>query len=76
MFHCKMNLSFEGSPLEILRRYAPWLIGAGCAVGVVASLYYTSFKSNVDIIENTQTTTTDVITDSKDTIDAIFTRIT
>jgi hypothetical protein len=76
MFSTKLRMSFEGTPIEIVRRYAPYIIGAMAAVGVVASLYYSSFDSSQSIIAKTSSSTTTTIDDSHTIIDNVFNRIT
>jgi len=68
MYDTKMKNSFEGSPLEIIRRYAFWIIGATCGLGILATLYYKAHTGGSNIIDGAVGSTTDVINDSKTTI--------
>ena len=44
MYAKKMKLQPEANPIDLLRKYAPYLIGAGAAVGTIVSLYYYAFS--------------------------------
>lgn len=75
MFREKIILSFEGTPLEVLRRYAPQIIGAMTAVGVVAAIYYIGFNASDDMFEGAGDAAADTINDCGDIADGVFERI-
>ena len=75
MFGEKIILSFEGSPLEVLRRYAPQIIGAMTAVGVVAAIYYIGFNASDDMFQGAGDAAADTIDDCGDIADGVFERI-
>jgi hypothetical protein len=72
MFSSTMKLSFEGSPIEILRRYAPYIIGAMAAVGIVASIYYVAFASSKDMTVDTASSATTTIQDSSTIVSTLL----
>lgn len=76
MFAQMTKCTFEGSPMEILRRYAPYLVGAGVAVGVVASLYYAAFTASDNFIGSADTATTGTISRSDTMISGALNRVT
>ena len=72
MFTKKSKSSFEGSPLEVLRRYAPYLVGAAAAIGTTVALYYTAFTGGKNMVDTTQGSVTSVMTTATDKTNEII----
>lgn len=50
MFEKKTKGTFEGSPMEIIRRYAPYMIGAFAAVSMTILMYEIAFHGGESMI--------------------------
>jgi hypothetical protein len=72
MFNSTSNFSFEGSPLEILRKYAPYLVAAGAAVSMTVSLYYVAFSGGKDMVDSTSGAVTGIVEESKTATNTII----
>lgn len=53
MFTSQTVCSIENNPIDIMRKYAPYLIAAGAGVGILASLYYFTFTHADHLVETT-----------------------
>lgn len=51
MFAQKTTLQPEMNPIDLLRKYAPYLIGAGAAVGTIVALYYYAYDQAEDLTQ-------------------------
>jgi len=61
MFTSKSSFSFEGSPLAIIQRYAPYLVIAFAGVGIMLLLYEQAYYGGVDILDETNDGVTGII---------------
>lgn len=52
MFRSNNKLQPEMNPIDLLRKYAPYLIVAGSGVGCMMALYYTTFSAADNSIVN------------------------
>ena len=51
MFTNKSSLSPESNPIDLLRKYSPYLLGAMVGIAVLSSLYYYLYRHSKDLIE-------------------------
>ena len=65
MYTIKSTLSFEGSPLEVLRRYAPHLLGTFAGIAIVLLLYEKAFNGGVGMLEETNESMCSVVLTSR-----------
>jgi hypothetical protein len=72
MFRKKIIVSFEGSPLEIIRKYAPYLVGAFAGVSILLLLYEQAYYGGVDILDETNDGVTDIIGTSTETTNELI----
>jgi len=72
VFTKQSKSSFEGSPLEVLRRYAPYFVGASAAIGITVALYYAAFTGGKNMVDTTQGSVTSVMTTATDKTNEII----
>jgi len=65
MFGPRTRLSFEGSPLEVIRRYGPAFIGIFAGLAVVILIYEYAHDGAKDMLTSTESSVTDIIDESK-----------
>ena len=61
MFATTIKIQPDGSPLEIIRRYVPFLAIAGISVATVAAIYYKGFEKSEEMTNETFDAATDSI---------------
>ncbi len=66
MYNRKMQMSFDGTPIEIIRRYGPLLLGTFASLSLVVSLYVTIHDGAEDMFAETQGGVIEIISTSKD----------
>ncbi|MDO9517128.1 MAG: hypothetical protein Q7J10_03655 [Methanosarcinaceae archaeon] len=52
MFGKKLKQQTEANVIDVMRKYAPYLLAATVAVGTLASLYYGAYGEAVKFIKN------------------------
>lgn len=65
MFTKNAKTSFDGTPIEIIRRYGPLLLGTFASLSLVVSLYVTVHNGAEDMFDETQGGVIDIISVSK-----------
>lgn len=51
MFGNKLKQQTEANVIDVMRKYAPYLIGATVAVGTLAALYYSAYNEADKFVE-------------------------
>jgi hypothetical protein len=62
MYSNKTDLSADSNPMDVLRKYAPYLVGAGASVAMLVGLYYWTYEKGDNFFKQT----TDVSSDTMD----------
>jgi hypothetical protein len=65
MFTKNAKTSFDGTPIEIIRRYGPLLLGTFASLSLVVSLYVTIHDGAEDMFAETQGGVIEIISTSK-----------
>lgn len=50
MFKKSSKQQPEMNPIDLLRKYAPYLIGAGAATGTIIALFYHTYTESSDLV--------------------------
>lgn len=64
MFKQTISLQTESNTVDILRKYGPYLIVAGAAVGSLAALYYLGFTEGSEMVSDGYDAATGTLTDN------------
>jgi hypothetical protein len=68
MFTNKSSLSPESNPIDLLRKYSPYLIGIMVSIAIMSSLYYIVFKNSKSLVQTTEVKTADALRGGKNIV--------
>lgn len=72
MYATTMSLSVDSSPLELLRRYAPYILAASVGITVMASVYYKTYIGGSEIINESANSTVETYSNNGNIVQEVI----